>query len=87
MNVCKKEGFKFIEQLPSGEWVVRYGVVPAGHDSAGNELVSFASSVYPNKPTMEQIKRSIHRYAMAHLDDEEVLATVARPKMYLYAYY
>lgn len=85
--ICLKSELKYIEQLPSGEWVVRYGVVPAGHDSAGNELVSFASSVYPKKPTMEQIKRSIYRYAMAHLGDEDILETVAKPKMYLYAYY
>lgn len=85
--ICRKSELKYIEQLPKGMWVVRYGIVPAGHDPAGNELVSFASSVYPEKPTMEQIKKSIHRYAMAHLDDEEILSTVAKPKMYLYAYY
>ncbi len=87
MNICLLKDLKYIEQLPDGSWVIRYGIVPAGHDPAGNEFVSFASSVYPKKPTMEQIKRSIHWYAMANLDDEEVLATVARPKMYLYAYY
>lgn len=85
--ICRKSELKYIEQLPKGMWVVRYGIVPAGHDPADNELVSFASSVYPEKPTMEQIKKSIHRYAMAHLDDEEILSTVAKPKMYLYAYY
>lgn len=82
-----REDYRYIEQLSNGDWLVRYGMVSAGHDPAGNELVSFASSVYPEKQTMEQIKKSIHRYAMAHLDDEEILSTVAKPKMYLYAYY
>jgi hypothetical protein len=33
------------------------------------------------KPTLEMIKKSIHRYAMSVLDDEDVLPLVANPDL------
>lgn len=86
MNICLKEDLKYIEQIPNGNWLVRYGIVPAGHTPDGKELVTFASSEYPHKPTMDQIRRSIHRYAMAHLKDENILGGIANPDLTVYQY-
>lgn len=86
MNICLKENLKYIEQLPNGNWLVRYGVVPYGQTPDGKEMVIFASSEYPQKPSIEQIRKSIHRYAMAHLGNEEILEGVANPDMTAYQY-
>ena len=50
MNICLKENLKYIEQLPNGNWLVRYSVVPYGQTPDGKEMVIFASSEYPQKP-------------------------------------
>nr|DAW09122.1 MAG TPA: hypothetical protein [Caudoviricetes sp.] len=34
---------------------------------------------------MEMIKKSIHRYAMSVLDDEDVLSLVANPDLSIYS--
>ena len=86
MNVCKKEGFKFIEQLPDGEWIVRYGIMPFGHNLNGEELVTFTSSQYPRKPSMEQISRSILRFNMA-MQDMDLLKPAVSPDLSVYATY
>lgn len=87
MNICLREDLRYIEQLSNGDWLVRYGVIPAGHTPDGREIVSFGSSEYPCKPSMEQIKKSIYRYAMAHLHDEDILEKVCNPDMSVYACY
>lgn len=84
MNICLREDYRYIEQLSNGDWLVRYGMVSAGHTPDGRELVSFGSSEYPEQPSLEQIRHSIYRYAMAHLHDEEILATVCNPDMSAY---
>lgn len=85
--ICRKKDIKYIEQLPNGEWVVRYCIIPMGTNKQGEEIVSFASSVYPSKPSLDRIRKSINRYAMAHLDDEEILAATAKPDMSKYMTY
>lgn len=85
--ICHKKDFRYIEQLKDGSWIVRYAVLDYGKDGNGNELVSFASSVYPDKPSMDQIRRSIHRYAMANLDNEEVLESLVNTDISNYTTY
>ena len=53
---------KPIEQQPDGTWIVRHHFRVVGKDDNGEELVTFASSEYPEKPTLQQIQRSIDRY-------------------------
>ena len=84
-NYLPRSKAKPIEQLPNGEWVIRYAIKPTGgRDANGEEIVTFCMSQYPTKPTMEQIRRSIHRYAMAFLDDAETLKLVANPDYSVY---
>jgi len=85
-NLCLKENLKYIEQLDNGHWVVRYGIVAAGTTPDGRNVVTFTTSEYPQKPTIEQIRKSIHRFAMAHLDDENILESVANPDLSVYQY-
>ena len=85
LNLLPRSKAKYIEQLPNGEWVIRYGIRPTGgRDRNGEEIVTFGMSQYPHKPTMEQIRRSIHRYAMACLNDADVLPLVANPDYSVY---
>lgn len=84
-NILPRNYAKPIEHLADGTWIIRYGILPYGTDEEGNELVTFASSTYLNKPTMDQIKKSIYRYAMSVLDEEEILLTVANPDLSVYA--
>lgn len=84
MNICLREDFRYIEQLSNGDWLVRYGMVSAGHTPDGREFVSFGSSEYPEKPSLEQIRHSIYRYAMAHLHDEEILGDIASTGLAVY---
>lgn len=85
-NILPRTCAKLIEQQSDGTWIIRYAIRPIGRtDSEGNELVTFASSVFLEKPTMEMIKKSIHRYAMSVLDDEDVLPLVANPDLSIYS--
>lgn len=83
-NVCLKDELKYIEQLPNGEWIVRYGVRKIGRNSEGKELVTYTSSQYPDKPSMSQIKKSIRRFALSVYDDIDMLETVSEPDYTLY---
>lgn len=84
-NYLPRSKAKPIEQLPNGEWVIRYAIRPTGgHDAFGEEIVTFGMSQYPTKPTLEQIRKSIQRYAMAFLDDSEILPLVANPDYSVY---
>jgi hypothetical protein len=84
-NYLPRSKAKPIEQLPNGEWVIRYAIRPTGgRDGFGEELVTFGMSQYPMKPTLEQIQRSIRRYAMAFADDDEVYPLVANPDYSVY---
>ena len=56
-NILPRGIAKPIEQQPDGTWVVRHHF-----REVGEELVTFASSEYPEKPTLQQIQRSIDRY-------------------------
>ena len=42
--------------------IVRHHFRVVGTSENGEELVTFASSEYPEKPTLQQIQRSIDRY-------------------------
>ena len=85
-NILPRTCAKPIEQLPDGTWIVRYAILPYRVDSEGNELVTFASSIFMTKPTLEQIKKCIYRYAMSVLDDEDVLPLVANPDLSVYMF-
>lgn len=61
-NILPRTCAKPIEQLENGQWIVRYLFRVAGTNEQGEELVTFASSLYPEKPTLKQIERSINRY-------------------------
>ena len=78
-NILPRKLAKPIEQLSDGTWIIRYAI-----HNEGNELVTFASSIFLEKPTLEMIKKSIHRYAMSVLDDEDVLPLVANPDLSVY---
>lgn len=84
-RVLPRSKAKPIEQLPNGEWVIRYGFMPTGgRDADGEELVTFGMSQYPAKPTMEQIRHSIRIFAMAFIDNEEILEQVSNPDYSVY---
>ena len=73
-NILPRKLAKPIEQLSDGTWIIRYAIQSIDRtDNEGNELVTYASSIFLEKPTLEMIKKSIHRYAMSVLDDEDVL--------------
>lgn len=61
-NILPRTCAKYIEQQPDGTWIVRYLFRVVGKDDNGEELVTFASSEYPEKPTIQQIQRSIDRH-------------------------
>lgn len=84
-NILPRKSAKPIEQQSDGTWIIRYAIQSIGKtDNEGNELVTFASSIFLEKPTLEMIKKSIHRYAMSVLDDEDVLPLVANPDLSIY---
>ena len=67
-NILPRKLAKPIEQLSDGTWIIRYAIQSIDRtDNEGNELVTFASSIFLEKPTLEMIKKSIHRYAMSVL--------------------
>ena len=81
-NILPRKLAKPIEQLSDGTWIIRYAIQSIDRtDNEGNELVTYASSIFLEKPTLEMIKKSIHRYAMSVLDDEDVLPLVANPDL------
>ena len=61
-NILPRGLAKPIEQQSDGTWIVRHHFRVVGTDENGEELVTFASSEYPDKPTVKQIQRSINRY-------------------------
>lgn len=61
-NILPRTCAKPIEQQPDGTWIVRHHFRVVGTNENGEELVTFASSEYPEKPTIKQIQRSIDRY-------------------------
>ena len=82
-NILPRKLAKPIEQLSDGTWIIRYAIQSINRtDNEGNELVTFAR--FLEKPTLEMIKKSIHRYAMSVLDDEDVLPLVANPDLSVY---
>lgn len=84
-NILPLKSAKYIEQQSDGTWIIRYAIQSIGKtDNEGNELVTFASSIFLEKPTLEMIKKSIHRYAMSVLDDEDILPLVANPDLSVY---
>lgn len=64
-NILPRTCAKPIEQQPDGTWIVRHHFRVVGKDDNGEELVTFASSEYPDKPTIQQIQRSIDRYRVS----------------------
>ena len=79
-NILPLKSVKPIEQQSDGTWIIRYAIQSIGRtDSEGNELVTFASSTFLEKPTLEMIKKSIHRYAMSVLDNFRLLLILIYP--------
>ena len=58
-NILPRGIAKPIEQQSNGTWIVRHHFRVVGTSENGEELVTFASSEYPEKPTIQQIQRSI----------------------------
>lgn len=54
-NILPRGIAKPIEQQPDGTWIVRHHFRVVGTNENGEELVTFASSEYPEKPTLQQI--------------------------------
>jgi hypothetical protein len=85
-NILPRCSAKPIEQLSDGQWIVRYDFRPYGKDENGIELVSFASSQYPEKPTLQIIERSIRRYAVClTMYGEDAPLGVAQPDLSIYS--
>jgi hypothetical protein len=55
-NILPRGIAKPIEQQPDGTWIVRHHFRVVGTSENGEELVTFASSEYPEKPTLQQIQ-------------------------------
>ena len=55
-NILPRGIAKPIEQQPDGTWIVRHHFRVVGTSENGEELVTFASSEYPEKPTLQHIQ-------------------------------
>ena len=76
-QVIAESDFEYVEQLPDGGFVIRYGIVPVGYSSSGERLLTFGSSWFPSRPTVLQVLKSITRYAEAFKDDEAVMLSLS----------
>lgn len=86
-NILPRGTAKPIEQLENGEWIVRYLFKKVGTNENGEELVTFASSCYPDKPTIQQIERSINRYkAGLTMYGEEIASDIEQPDLSVYMF-
>ena len=74
-NILPRTCAKPIEQLENGQWIVRYLFRKFGTNEEGEELVTFGSSVYPEKPTLQQIQRSINIYKVGLTMYGEVISS------------
>lgn len=83
-QVLAESDFEYIEPLPDGGYVIRYGIVPAGISPSGERLFTFGSSVFPSRPTVPQVLKSIARYAEAFKDDKRVMKSLSRLDMRVY---
>ena len=76
--------FEYIEHLPDGGWLIRYGVVPVGYSSSGERLLTFGSSEFPTKPTVLQVLKSVCRYAEACEGNEKVMRSLSTLDLSVY---
>lgn len=83
-QVLTESEFEYIERLPDGKWLIRYGIVPVGYSPSGERLLTFGSSVYPSRPSVLQVIRSLYRYAEAFGHDEAVMRSLAVQDLSVY---
>ena len=83
-QVIAESDFEYIEPLPDGGYIIRYGVVPVGYSSSGERLLTFGSSVFPSRPSVPQVLKSITRYAEAFKDDKRVMMSLSTLDMGVY---
>lgn len=75
-QVLEESDFEYIEHLPDGGWLIRYGVVPVGYSPSGERLLTFGSSEFPTRPTVLQVLKSVCRYAEACEGNEKVMRSL-----------
>ena len=83
-QVIAESDFEYIEPLPDGGFIIRYGIVPVGFSSSGERLLTFGSSVFPSRPTVLQILKSVTRYAEAFKDNKKVMMSLSRLDLGVY---
>ncbi len=62
-ELAKMANVKLIEQLPNGNYAVRYGFREVGN------MIKYVTSQYPQKPTFLQISNSFMRFLKSIGDD------------------
>jgi hypothetical protein len=85
-QVLTQSEFKYAEENPDGSWLIRYGVVPVGHTFGGEKIVTFGSSLFPERPTLQQVLKSLLRYVEAFPDDEAVAKSIMNTRLKEYFY-
>lgn len=83
-QVLEESDFEYIEHLPDGGWMIRYGVVPVGYSPSGERLLTFGSSEFPARPTVMQVLKSVCRYAEAFEDKEKVMRSLSTLDLSVY---
>lgn len=83
-QVLEESDFEYIEHLPDGGWLIRYGVVPVGYSPSGERLLSFGSSEFPTRPTVLQVLKSVCRYAEACEGNEKVMRSLSTLDLTVY---
>lgn len=58
-QVLAESDFEYIEHLSDGGWLIRYGVVPVGYSPSGERLLTFGSSEFLTRLTVEHIQTCI----------------------------
>lgn len=72
MQLLPESKFRHIERLGDGTWIIRYGAVAVGRAASGEKMLTFGSSVFVERPAVQQVLRSLYRYAEAFSDDEKI---------------
>lgn len=85
-QILPESEFKYIEETEDGGWLIRYGVVTVGHTIKGERLVTFGSSLFSEKPTVQQVLRSLLRYVEAYSDNECIVKSIISTDLKSYFY-
>ena len=83
-QVLEESDLEYIEHLPDGGWLIRYGVVPVGYSPSGERLLTFGASEFPTRPTVLQVLKSVCRYAEACEGNEKVMRSISTLDLSVY---